>query len=524
MGATPADVRSEEYGRSRDELAELRALLLGQQIVELQALQKRLDDRALRSEELSQVLAQAVAISIKRDRGLQRSLFPVVTEALKIAIAKNPALLATALAPIIGDAVRKAVANAFRNVTESINFVLERSLSWESVKWRIEALRTGRSFGEIALLRSLRYKVQQVILIHSETGSVLQQANAPGAGIKQAELASSMLTALQDYIRDISERPSQDLQEIKMDDSVYWVHHGPQALLLGQISGTPPPELRNVFARENELIHREFAAALAAFNGDASLLDGARPRLQNCLLGQTDQPRKPSRWWVAALAALLLGLAAVSVLVYQRNSRWNRYLARLRNEPGMVVTGGEKSWRQYSVSGLRDPFAADPGKLAADFGIAADKLHLHFEPYESLDPRFVQERELASARQRLEEQMISFPVNSSVLTPDQGIRLDEIERDLLKLEQFAGTMGRQIHVDLLGRADQTGADGKNAALSKERAERVRDALRERGFGAEMMTATGLGSSEPLRHGSAAYQLEVNRSVTLKVQENQGDTQ
>ena len=107
-------------------------------------------------------------------------------------------------------------------MAESINFMMERSLSWESMKWRFEARRTGKSFGEVALLRSLRYKVQQVILIHTETGSVLQQAkqqmNAPGEGIPEAELASSMLTALQDYARDISQRPSQDLQEIKMDD------------------------------------------------------------------------------------------------------------------------------------------------------------------------------------------------------------------------------------------------------------------------------------------------------------------
>ena len=33
----------------------------------------------------------------------------------------------------------------------------------------------------------------------------------------------------------------------------------------------------------------------------------------------------------------------------------------------------------------------------------------------------------------------------------------------------------------------------------------------------MITAVGLGDSQPIRHGSAAYQLEVNRSVSLKVQ-------
>ena len=149
MGSTPADLkRDPEYDQGRDELAELRALLLGQQLVELEALRKRLDDPEVRAEELSQILGKAVALSVKRDGGLQRSFYPIVEQALKISIAKNPGLLATSLAPIIGDAVRKAVANALRDMAESINFMMERSLSWESLKWRLEALRTGRSFGD----------------------------------------------------------------------------------------------------------------------------------------------------------------------------------------------------------------------------------------------------------------------------------------------------------------------------------------------------------------------------------------
>jgi len=529
MGSTPADLeRDSEFDQGRDELAELRALLLGQQLVELEALRKRLDDPQVRAEELSQILGKAVALSFKRNRDLQRAFNPVVEQALKISIANNPSILATSLAPIIGDAVRKAVANALRGMVESINFTLERSLSWESIKWRFEALRTGKSFGDIVLLRSLRYKVQQVILIHAETGSVLQhlkqQTNAPGEGIPEAELASSMLTALQDYARDISQRPSQDLQEIEMDDCVYWVHHGPQALLLGQIAGAPPPELRHVFARENELIHREFAGALASFSGDASAFEGARPHLQHCLLGQTTaQPQKPSRWWLAVVSAVLIAILALGFFIYRRNSRWNHYLARLRSEPGIVVTGAEKHWRHFEIAGLRDPLAADPVKLAADFGIEPERVQGHFEPYQSLDQRFTLEREFDSEKQQLDQMMIMFPVNSSAILPEQAVRLDNLEAHLDKLQQAAGALGREIHLNIYGRADQTGAESKNAALSRERAERVLGALRERGVAPELISVVGLGTTEPIRRGSEAYQLEVNRSVALKVESQpQGD--
>ncbi len=223
MGSTPADLkRDPDFDQRPDELAELRALLLGQQLVELEALRKRLDDPELRAEELSQILGQAVALSIKRDGGLQRAFYPIVERALKISITKNPNILATSLAPIIGDAVRKAVANAFRGMAESLNFLMERSLSWESLKWRLEALRSGKSFGEIALLRSLRYKVQQVVLIHRETGSVLQYVKAPGEGIKEAELVSSMLTALGDFIADsFNAKRSQEFEALILATSSY---------------------------------------------------------------------------------------------------------------------------------------------------------------------------------------------------------------------------------------------------------------------------------------------------------------
>ncbi len=524
MGSTPADLkRDPEYDQGRDELAELRALLLGQQLVELEALRKRLDDPEVRADELSQILGKAVVLSVKRDGGLQRSLYPVVEQALKISIHKNPGLLATSLAPIIGDAVRKAVANALRDMTESINYMMERSLSWESLKWRLEARRTGRSLGDVALARSLRYKVQQVFLIQRDTGSVLQYVKAPGEGIREAELASSMLTALGDFVTDAFDtRRSQRFEGLDIGEFKLWVDHGPQALLAGTIRGSPPAELKNVFARENELIHSEFAGALESFGGDASIFDGARPHLQNCLLGQSVGSQKPSRWWLAAVAALLIAILALGYFAYRRNSRWDHYMARLKSEPGIVVTGSDKGWRHYSVVGLRDPLATDPVKLAADFGIAPDKLQARFEPYQSLDDSFVREREFEAGKQQIEEQIVLFPVSSSLLLPDQSLRLENIEEELNKLQDSARELGRSIHVNIYGRADQTGAESKNTTLSKDRAERVRDALLERGVAPEMMTPIGLGDSDPIQHGSAAHQLEVNRSVSFKIQAASGD--
>lgn len=520
MGSTPTELdRDPESAHPQDELSELRALLLGQQIAELQKLHERLDDPNLRAEEVSRVLAKAVAISIRRDRELSRSFYPIVEQALQVSVARNPKFLATSLAPIIGETVRKSVANAFRNLVENINITLERSLSWESMKWRLEALRTGKSFGEVALLRSLRYKVQQVFLIHRETGLVLQYVASPGEGVSEAELVSGMLSAIQDFVRDsFTSKHSQDLETMQAGEFTIWVHHGPQALLAGTILGTPPPELRNVFARENELIHQEFAAQLAAFNGDASIFDAARPHLQKCLLGQTERSKQRRPWLLlGAVAVIALALLAIGISIHQRNRRWNDYLTRLNHQPGIVVTGAERSWGHYWVWGLRDPLSPDPARIAAEAGIPVRALQARFVPYQSLDDRFVQVRDFESEKHGIEEQVVLFPVNSSMITPDQFVRIDNIEGSLDNLQNAADKLGIKIHVVLNGRADQTGAETKNAALSAQRAQSVYDALRERGIPADTISAVGLGNAEPIHHGSAAHQLEVNRSVTLKVQ-------
>ena len=534
MGSTPADLKPDsEYEPSRDELAELRALLLGQQLVELGALRNRLDDPNLRAEELSQVLARAVALSSKRDRALQRSFYPIVEQALKISITKNPGILATSLAPIIGESVRKAVADAFRDAAQTVNIALENSLSWQSVQWRIESWRTGKSFGEIVLLRSQRYKVWQVFLIHRETGLSLQHVEAPGGGVSEAELVSSMLTAIQDFARDVAERTistsarlkdSEDLEGIKLGKFWIWVHHGPQMLLAATIVGTPPTGLGNVLAKENELIHREFAEALAVFSGDTSAFDAARPHLEKCLLGSAARPRESSPWWIAALAVVLLVFAAAGFIIHRRNNRWSGYLERLRAEPGIVVTSSDRYWWSYSLAGLRDPLASDPLRLAGDFGIDPARIQAHFEPYLSLDERLVRERAFDSEKEALQKLMVLFPVNSSVLQADHATRLDAIEEHLNRLQEAARELGREVHLNIYGRADQTGAETKNATLSKERAERVFDALRERGVAPETLTAIGLGNSDPIRQGSAAYQLEVNRSVSLKVEQHRGGRQ
>ena len=130
-------------------------------------------------------------LRLQRDGALRAALQPVVEEAIFVSVQKHPLVLAAALFPIIGAAVRKAVASALRAVTQTLNQIVEQSLSWRSLRWRWEAIRTGKPFAEILLARSLLYRVEQVFLIHRETGLLLRQEVAEAVVIRDAELVSA---------------------------------------------------------------------------------------------------------------------------------------------------------------------------------------------------------------------------------------------------------------------------------------------------------------------------------------------
>src|SRR5262249_60500391 len=127
---------------------------------------------------ISEVLPDAILLRAGRDPSLMKALEPLLEKALADSVRKDPRVLAEALFPVIAGAVRRAVASALQSLLESLNQIVETSVSVRSVGWRIEAVRTGKPYAEVALLRSLLYRVEQVFLIQNETGLLLQHVIA----------------------------------------------------------------------------------------------------------------------------------------------------------------------------------------------------------------------------------------------------------------------------------------------------------------------------------------------------------
>ena len=470
-----------------EQLTRLRALLMGP---ELDVIRTRLDDPAIRAEETSQIIAEAIALRSRRGVELRHALQSSIEEALRISVQRDPHVLADLLFPVIGPAIRKAVASSLNSMMDGLNKTLEQSLSVRAVTWRIESWRSGKSFGEIVLLRSLLYRVEQVFLIHKETGLLLRHEVAQSAVIRDADLVSGMLTAIQNFVRDsFGSAEAEDLENMQVGEFQVWVQHGPSALLACVVRGIPPREFGSMIQDRLERVHEQMAAGLEHFRGDATPFEATRPILQSCLTGQLARERRRVPWLLSAAAILLVFLSATLLFFYFRDQRrWSAYLDRLKAEPGIVIASTESGIRNHRISGLRDSLAADPWRLLEGTGLAPERVSARWAPYVSPDPQFANARRLDAEKEAVERQAVFFKTASAEIAPET---LWPLANEIQLLLKAGNAAGRTVNVEVVGWTDAFGADAVNAKLGQDRADRVAAELASQGIPqAHLIARTG----------------------------------
>lgn len=379
-------------------MVELRRILLGEEKTRLDRLQARLDNPSLHSQDVAEVLPNAVQRAVGKGEQLTRALEPTVEGILRASVKKNPRALADALSPVMMPAIRRSIADFIKGMVQSLNQTLEHSLSVKSIRWRMEARRTGVPFAEIVLLRTLQYRVEQVFLTHPESGLSLCHVAAGTVAVESPEIVSGMLTAIQDFVRDSFHGDEGDgLEAFEVGRFTVWVARGPLAVIAAVVRGHPPAELRTLLRDVVDRVHRDFGDDLASFAGDTTPFDICEPYLEECCIeAATEAPTesKPATPTVVLILATIVlgGVGLWWLLRGSESNAWSEYIVALRREPGLVVLEEDRSGGQYRVRGLRDPFATAPDTLLADFGLDPDDVAGEWEPYVALHPSLVLER------------------------------------------------------------------------------------------------------------------------------------
>lgn len=382
-----------------DEMSALRQLLLAPEHTELDQLRRHVDELRGREdhltvEEVSETLPEAIALRARQDNKLAKALAPTIEDTLKVSIERNPQPMADAIFPIIGPAIRKSIAEAMTAVVQSVNTALDHSLSIQSLKWRFEARRTGRSFAEVVLAHTLQYRVEQIFLIDRLTGLPLQHVVNDGVEVQDGAIVSGMLTAIQDFVKDSFGASSNDaVNTLQVGDLTVWIEQGPKAIVAAVIRGLPSAELRYFLKDIIESIHLEFRDALKDFQGDPTPFNEAAPILEKGLLSQIKVKKKKRRWLLWLLFVVLLAaLGYWSFITIRENAWWRDYVKTLDQQPGIIVTEAGWSGENWYVHGLRDPLAADPRALLSQTRLQADKVTEDWEPYQTLEASILMQR------------------------------------------------------------------------------------------------------------------------------------
>jgi OOP family OmpA-OmpF porin len=506
-------------GNGGSSLDQLRSLLVGPEQDRLEHLEQRLDDSAPAADDVSEVLPTAITLSAARDDRLKSALAPLMEDSIYASVRRDPQPLADAIFPVIGPAIRKAIAAAIGGLVQTLNQALEHTFSLQGLRWRFEALRTGVSFGEIVLRHSLVYRVEQVFLVHRSGGLLLLHVKDEAIPEQAPEMIAGMLSAIQDFARDSFQVGSRDtLETMQVGELSVMVEDGPHALVAGVVRGHPPLALKTSLGQAVETIHAMYGEKLALFDGDASPFAGARPVLERCLAREVAPPPSRGRWrfWLLAAAAL----AAVALLLVPRmleNRRWGRFVRSVSALPGIVVAEAGRRDGRYFISGLRDPAAASPESLLAAAGVPEEEVAWHWEPYHSQSPALTVVRVstlLASEIAEVEGQTLYYPVGQD--EPDQAAiaAIPQLAGRIRAIGRAAERQGVATSITIRGQTDETGDPAVNQRLGQARAERIRQLLDAAGAGVPLIAAgAGLDAAPPGADPAARAQ---RRRVTFAV--------
>lgn len=385
---------SDRGNGNHEDLEQLRQLLLGDDLQKLEEVHTHVEVPENFTRQVGEVLPQALVKSSEQGEALSEAMVPTVEEIVRLSIKRDINRFADALFPVIGPAIRKAISETLRSMLQSLNRTLEQSLSSQGIKWRIQSMRTGIPFAQIALLQGLVYQVEQVFLIHRETGLMLCHLQREECSGQNPDLVSSMLSAINDFVADsFVVEANKTLGNVEVGDLSIWIEAGPRAALAVAIRGEAPNSLRTRLQQTLERVEAELGNALERFDGDTQPFEQRGDLLADCLQAQFQNrdERIAAKTWI--IVAAVIGL-----LLYWGVNSWfdarrlQQMLDRFGAEPGYVVTAVRNNGEALLVSGLRDPLAVGPTDLLAQTPMHERPVEFAFEPYQSLEADFVERR------------------------------------------------------------------------------------------------------------------------------------
>jgi outer membrane protein OmpA-like peptidoglycan-associated protein/predicted transcriptional regulator len=348
--------------------------------------------KAQQRELVTDVIAESLNDREQKDGTIQKVLQPIVNKSVEKSVSAQKNEFVDYLYPVVGSLVRRAVSAFVSDFIEKTNQLIENSFSFQGLKWRYRAWRSGISFSRYVASQTFVFQVHQVFLIHAQTGMLLQSVQINEAEAQDADLISAMLIAINDFVSDsfTNETDNQHLGVVKTDDFTLILKSGPQALVVAAVTGNISPEADRKLQVAMEDIHKLFATQLRSFEGDATPFEAARPTLSECLLFEEKEEAKKNKLpiWGLLITLLILGTIFVYSFAWWDTHNTANNIRNKAKTPGLVLTSVE-------VNGVYDidiSILKDKSALGVDTWLAEDLydyIEVDINPFISASPELL---------------------------------------------------------------------------------------------------------------------------------------
>lgn len=400
--------------------------------------------------------------------------------------------------PMTGEIIARKISEAFMNLVNYLNEKLERGMDLKRLKYRVKSFITGIPSGELLLLDSLPFVIDEIFMIAKDSGLLLSSVSRSDEEKIDRDMVAGMLTAINEFVRTaFNSDTARDLDEIRYGKQRIVIRSTQYFYIAFVISGAPSFEFLNRTETLGYSLHSMFRNRLKKFSGDTSVFSGAVPLFRD-LMSQYNTPpqieaapvsyRKLKTAALILLALMLLLLARYSYSCYIDSIHEKEAAKKIkeavpgnRSETGVEIDGGTVTVRGYAsdyqtikkitevLSSLGFAENIDNRVLVIDFTLIRE----YSEKIESLNAR-INMLESETARKSLETIKIEFPVNE---TECNNTALSNVDRAASIMKSFPS-----IKITLAAFSDYEGSVEINRQLAEKRMNSIAGRLQSRGIG------------------------------------------
>jgi len=380
------------------DLEQVSKLILGLSRAELLALHERIEDRSKFVDHVSNTLGDAILKASDSD-SFQSSIAPVVASGVLKTARREPMEMGKAIAPALGPAIRGMVTLALENMNQRIDSHIQTNFSIQGFKWRLESKKTGVPLADIVMRETLDFRVEHIMLIHQNTGTLLQEVSQPDISTKDPSVVSSMLTAVSDFVVDAfgADGSQDEAQTYRVGELTAYVERLGDLALAAVVRGTVSPKLKQILRERLESICVIFGETAHNFNGDITPFEATESMLKDCLIArakkkEVNESKSTGRIYAGILLLILLTIVGWGVYKTKLElDNLSSFKQTLKAIPGATLIDFDSD-NGISISMLLDPLSEDPKLLSEQFGYSPETINWTLYPYVSLDTRLIEAR------------------------------------------------------------------------------------------------------------------------------------